>query len=88
MQIAGLIIGIVTFIMIGILHNAVVTIERKWGSQLWIWFVILGLLLGASSLFADDVLVSSLLGVNGFLFAWFGPELKKQRERVLRDSHK
>ena len=86
MQFAGLIIGVVTFIMIGVLHVAVVKIEQKWGSQSWILFVILGLLLGASSLFVDDVLVSALLGVNGFLLAWSGPELKKQRERALRDQ--
>jgi hypothetical protein len=30
----------------------------------------------------SDVLVSALLGVSGFLLAWSGPELKKQRERV------
>lgn len=83
MQYAGLILGVYTFIMIGILHVAVVRIEQVIGSHIWPGFVILGLTFGAGSLFVDNVLISTLLGVSGFLFAWSGPELKKQKERVL-----
>lgn len=82
MQYAGIILGLVTFVMIGFLHVAVVKIERLWGAHLWPGFVVLGLLFGVASLFVDNVLVSALLGVNGFLFAWSGPELKKQKDRV------
>ena len=35
-----------------------------------------------ASLMVVDVLSSALLGDSGFLFAWSGPELRKQRERV------
>ena len=87
MQYAGVILGFITFIMIGFLHVAVVKIERLWGAQLWPGFVVLGLIFGIASLFVDDVLISALLGVNGFLFAWSGPELKKQKERVERGYH-
>jgi Domain of unknown function (DUF4491) len=87
MQFTGLILGVVTFLMIGFLHMAVVRIERLWGSQLWQGFVFLGLLFGIGSLFVDDILISALLGVNGFLFAWSGPELKKQKERVEKEYH-
>ena len=86
MQFAGIILGVVTFVMIGVLHVAVVKIERNWGSQLWPGFVVLGVLFGLGSLMVDDVLVSALLGVNGFLFAWSGPELKKQKARVERGA--
>ncbi len=82
MQYAGLILGVYTFIMIGILHVGVVRIERVIGSHVWPGFVILGLVLGAWSLITNDVLISALLGVSGFLLAWSGPELKKQKERV------
>ena len=82
MQYTGVIVGIYTFIMIGVLHVAVVRAERVIGSQVWPWFVVLGLLFGAASLVVVDVLSSALLGVLGFLFAWSGPELRKQRERV------
>ncbi len=82
MQYAEIIVGIYTFIMIGVLHFAVVKIERVIGSHIWPWFVVLGLVFGVASLMVPDVLSSSLLGVSGFLFAWSGPELKKQRERV------
>ena len=87
MQYAGVILGVVTFIMIGFLHVAVVKIERIWGSNLWPGFVVLGLLFGIASLLVENVLVSALLGVNGFLFAWSGPELKKQKERVEQGHH-
>lgn len=84
MQYAGIIVGINMFIMIGILHVAVVRIERVIGSQVWPWFVVLGIIFVAVSLIVDDALFSALLGVSGFLFAWSGPELRKQRERVQR----
>ncbi len=82
MQFAGIIVGIYTFIMIGVLHFVVVKIEQVIGSHIWPWFVVLGLVFGVASVMASDVLSSALLGVSGFLFAWSGPELKKQRERV------
>ena len=82
MQFAGIIVGVYTFVMIGVLHVGVVRIERTIGSHIWPGFVVLGLLFGAASLRVTDVLTSALLGVSGFLFAWSGPELKKQRERV------
>ena len=82
MQYAGIIVGVFTFIMIGVLHVAVVKIERVIGSHIWPWFVVLGLIFGVTSLMVADVLSSALLGVSGFLFAWSGPELRKQSERV------
>lgn len=82
MQYSGIIVGVYTFIMIGVLHFAVVKIERVIGSHIWPWFVALGLVIGVASVMVTDVLVSALLGVSGFLFTWSGPELKKQRERV------
>jgi hypothetical protein len=82
MQFAGLTIGLITFIMIDILHIGVVRIEKIRGSYLWPLFLLLGLLFCVSSLFMEDVLTSSILGVNGFLFTWSGPELKKQKERA------
>ena len=82
MQYAGLIIGVYTFVMIGILHVAVVRAERVIGAHIWPGFVVLGAVCGAASLTTVDVLASALLGVSGFLFAWSGPELRKQRERV------
>ena len=82
MQYTGIIVGVYTFIMIGFLHFAVVKIERVIGSLIWPWFVLLGLVFGVASVMVSDVLASALLGVSGFLLAWSGPELKKQRERV------
>ena len=82
MQYSGIIVGVYTFVMIGVLHVAVVRIEREIGSHIWPCFVVLGVAFGVASVMVSDVLTSALLGVSGFLFAWSGPELKKQRERV------
>jgi len=82
MQFAGIVLGVYTFVMIGILHVGVVKLEKAIGSHFWPGFVVLGIVFGALSLYTDDVLVSALLGVSGFLFAWSGPELKKQKDRV------
>ncbi len=82
MQYAGVVLGVYTFVMIGVLHYAVVKIERVIGAQVWPLFILLGFFFGAWSLFTENILNSTLLGVSAFLFAWSGPELKKQRERV------
>lgn len=78
----GLIIGLYTFLMVGVLHVGVVKIEEKLGSNLWPGFVVLGIIFGVWSLFAVNELYSGILGVSAFLFAWPGPELRKQKERV------
>ncbi len=82
MQFAGIILGVYTFVMIGLLHVSVVKLEKDIGSHIWPGFIVIGVVFGAWSLVTNDVLVSALLGVSGFLFAWSGPELKKQKERM------
>ncbi len=74
--------GMITFTMIGILHVAVVRIEERWGSTMWPLFVVSGVALVVVSLTVEDATQSALLGVNGFLFAWSGPELRKLGQRA------
>lgn len=82
MQYAGIILGVYTFTMIEILHFAVVKIEQVIGSHIQPLFLVLGFIFGAWSVTSDSLLISSLPGVSAFFFAWSGPELKKQRERM------
>jgi len=79
---AGIIIGLMTFILIGFLHIAVLKVEYHVGSHVWPVFAVLGVLFIGGSLFASDTVVSGMLGITGFLLAWSAPELIKQRERV------
>ena len=72
-----------TFVMIGILHVAVVRVERVIGAHIWPGFVVLGAVCGATSLMTVDVLVSALLGVSGFPLRVVWPRVEKAEGKGL-----
>ena len=81
-HIGGLVIGIRTFLIIGIFHPIVVKAEYYWGTRCWWWFLIVGLAGVAGSVMVSDILVSSLLGVFSFSSFWTIKEIFEQKERV------
>lgn len=81
-HIGGLVIGICTFLIIGIFHPIVVKAEYYWGTRCWWWFLIVGLAGVAGSVMVSDILVSSLLGVFSFSSFWTIKEIFEQKERV------
>lgn len=81
-HIGGLVIGICTFLIIGIFHPIVVKAEYYWGTRCWCWFLIAGLAGVAGSVMVSDILVSSLLGVFSFSSFWTIKEIFEQKERV------
>lgn len=81
-HIDGLVIGICTFLIIGIFHPIVVKAEYYWGTRCWWWFLIAGLAGVAGSVMVSDILVSSLLGVFSFSSFWTIKEIFEQKERV------
>ena len=78
----GIIIGISTFIIIGIFHPVVIHAEYHWGVGCWWLFLLLGIAGIAGSLMVSNILVSSLLGVFSFSSFWTIKELFDQKERV------
>ena len=62
----GLLIGIVTFLIIGLFHPVVVKAEYYWGTKCWWIFLVLGILGVIASLFIDSVFVSAICGVFAF----------------------
>ncbi len=76
----GLLIGIVTFLIIGLFHPVVVKAEYYWGTK-WI-FLVLGILGVIASLFIDSVFVSAICGVFAFSSFWTIKEIFEQEERV------
>lgn len=62
-HLAGLFIGICTFLIIGLFHPVVVKAEYYWGTKCWWIFLILGIAGVIASLSIDNVILSSLLGV-------------------------
>lgn len=81
-HIGGLVIGICTFLIIGIFHPIVVKAEYYWGTKCWWWFLIAGLAGVAGSVMVSDILFSSLLGVFSFSSFWTIKEIFEQKERV------
>ena len=78
----GLLIGISTFVIIGLLHPAVIKGEYYFGVRIWRVFLALGLLSIAAALSTGDLVVSTLLGVFGFSCLWSIKEVFEQQERV------
>ena len=71
----GIIIGLCTFLIIGLFHPIVVKEEYYWGTKCWWIFLLLGILGIAGSVITDNILVSTLLGVFSFSSFWTIKEL-------------
>jgi hypothetical protein len=82
MNFTGLIIGVATFLCIGLFHPLVIKAEYHFGTGCWWAFLVLGLVCIAGSLLVASTIVSTLLGVTAFSSLWSILELFKQRKRV------
>lgn len=80
----GLVIGISTFLIIGLFHPIVIKAEYYWGTRCWWIFLMLGISTIIASLLVGDILISSLLGVFSFSSFWTIKEIFDQRKRVLK----
>lgn len=83
-HLGGVVIGICTFLIIGLFHPVVVKAEYYWGTRCWWVSLVLGLMGMAGSIIIQNLLVSSLLGVFSFSSFWTIKELFEQRQRVLK----
>ena len=82
MYFTGLIIGVATFLIIGLFHPLVIKGEYYFGVRCWWVFALMGVVAVASSLMIEDVLWSTLLAVWGASSFWSIGELFEQRKRV------
>lgn len=78
----GLTLGVFTFLIIGLFHPLVIKAEYYFGVKSWWAFLLLGLICGAGSVCARDLLVSTLLGVTAFSSFWSIHEVIAQEKRV------
>ena len=83
-HLSGLIIGICTFIIIGVFHPVTIRAEYHWGTRCWPLFLLLGIGGVVASIWVDHVLLSALLGVFAFSSFWTIGELFEQEKRVRR----
>lgn len=80
----GLLLGLCTFLIIGIFHPTCIKCEYYFGVKCWWWFLVLGIVAMAGSVWVGDSFWSSLLGVLAFSSFWTIGEIRQQRKRVLR----
>ncbi|MBQ7856563.1 MAG: DUF4491 family protein [Alistipes sp.] len=80
----GVVIGVATFIIIGIFHPIVIKAEYYFGVRCWWVFLFAGLFAIIASLLVSSVLISTLLAVVGASSFWSIGELFEQRRRVER----
>ena len=83
-HLGGIVIGISTFLIIGLFHPIVIKAEYYWGTRCWWVFLFLGIIGIAGSLMIEDILVCSLIGVFSFSSFWTIKEIFDQRKRVLK----
>lgn len=81
-NLSGIIIGVATFLIIGLFHPIVIKTEYYWGVRPWWIFLVVGLLLLVASIWVQSVIYSSLLAVAGASSLWSIGELFEQRKRV------
>ena len=82
MNLTGLLIGVISFLIIGIFHPIVIKSEYYWGTRCWPLFLLGGLISLTLSIWVSSLIASAILGVLGFSFLWSILELFHQRKRV------
>lgn len=79
---SGVIVGASTFVIIAVSRYICIKAEYYFTKRFWIGFLIIGLFSLAGSLISSNILVSVILGINGFTFLWGIGEIIDQEERV------
>ena len=84
MNLYGIIIGLVTFLTIGIFHPIVIKAEYYFGRRSWWAFLLVGILFLCASLLVEHNYVSIVFGVVAFSSLWGIHEVFQQHKRVQR----
>lgn len=79
---SGIIIGIATFLVIGLFHPLVIKAEYYIGVKSWWLFLLLGIVSAVASLLVENLTLSILLGVVAFSSFWSIGEVFEQKKRV------
>lgn len=83
-NLTGLVIGVVTFLIIGLFHPLVIKGEYYFGVRCWWAFLVMGIVAIAASIAVHHILWSTLLAVWGASSLWSIGELFEQRQRVAK----
>jgi len=81
-NLTGLLIGVATFLIIGMFHPLVIKGEYYFGVKCWWVFLVMGIGGVVASVIVADLFWSTLLAVWGASSFWSIGELFEQRRRV------
>ena len=82
MNLTGIIVGLATFLVIGIFHPIVIKAEYYLGTKCWWMFLVAGVAFGALSVVVGNLIISTILGVMAFSSFWSILEVIHQKRRV------
>jgi hypothetical protein len=82
MNFTGIIVGLATFLVIGFFHPIVVKAEYYLGTKSWWMFLVAGIVLCGLSLWVENLVASTILGVTAFSSFWSILEVIHQKRRV------
>ena len=77
MNFSGILIGVLTFFLIGLFHPIVIYAEYYFGSRCWPVFLLVGILCMILSVRMQEILWSVSLGVLGVSCFWSIKDLRK-----------
>lgn len=80
----GVLIGAVSFLVIGLFHPIVIKCEYYFTDKCWPVFLVGGLAACGVALTIENIVVSAIVAIFGFSMLWSIIELKEQTERVAR----
>ncbi|MFV0529083.1 MAG: DUF4491 family protein [Lachnospiraceae bacterium] len=78
----GVLIGVISFLIIGAFHPIVIKCEYYFTEKIWPVFLAVGVLSLLVSCFIRQLVVSSALAIFGCACLWSIIELKEQTKRV------
>lgn len=81
-NLSGILIGLTTFLIIGLFHPLVIKAEFYFGTRVWWLFLVAGIVFIAGSFFVENIILSAMCGVTGFSSLWSIIELFQQKIRV------
>ena len=84
MHLYGILLGLTSFLSIGLFHPIVIKCEYHFTYRCWPFFLVAGLVLLGISLFIPNIIFSAMIGVVGFSCLWSILELFQQDKRVER----
>ena len=82
MNFTGLLVGLSTFLIIGLFHPLVIKAEYYLGVKSWWLFALSGVIFSVLSLLVGHIIWSTILGVTAFSSFWSILEVFEQRQRV------